>query len=76
MIGSRPGEKRDEVLLTAAEALSADELADMYVVSDGAVRSQPVRGGQGDEALLDRAQVRELIDAAGWLRPESLPSLG
>jgi FlaA1/EpsC-like NDP-sugar epimerase len=76
VIGSRPGEKRDEVLLTAAEALSADELADMYVVSDGAVRSQPVRGGQGDEALLDRAQVRELIDAAGWLRPESLPSLG
>ena len=76
VIGARPGEKRHEVLLTPLEALSADELDDMYVVSDATARSKPVHGGQADEALLDRAQVRELIDAAGWLRPESLPSLG
>jgi UDP-N-acetylglucosamine 4,6-dehydratase/5-epimerase len=76
VIGARPGEKTHEVLLTRVEALCANELDDMYVVSDAMVRSQPVRGGQADEALLDRAQVRELIDAAGWLRPESLPSLG
>jgi UDP-N-acetylglucosamine 4,6-dehydratase/5-epimerase len=76
VIGARAGEKDHEVLLTGAEARSANELDDMYVVSDATVRSQPVRGGQADEALLDRAQVRELIDAAGWLRPESLPSLG
>jgi len=76
VIGARAGEKHHEVLLTGAEALSAEELDDMYVVSEAAVRSQPVHGGQADEALLDRAQVRELIDAAGWLRPESLPSLG
>jgi UDP-N-acetylglucosamine 4,6-dehydratase len=76
VIGARRGEKTDEVLLSHDEALSATELEDMYVVSGAPPRSTPVRGGQADEAVLDRHQVRELLDAAGWLRPESLPSLG
>jgi UDP-N-acetylglucosamine 4,6-dehydratase len=76
VIGPRPGEKRDEVLLSHDEALSASDLDDMYVVSGAPVRAQPVRGGQADEPILDRQQVRELLDAAGWLRPELLPTLG
>jgi UDP-N-acetylglucosamine 4,6-dehydratase len=76
VIGPRPGERRDEVLLSPVEALFADELDDMYVVRGTTVRPQPVHGGQADEPLLDRSQVREMIEAAGWLRPESLPSLG
>ncbi len=76
-IGARPGEKRDEVLMSADEAHASTELADMYVVNprSGERRSAAVKGGQGDEPLLSRADVRELVDAAGWLRPETLPGL-
>jgi UDP-N-acetylglucosamine 4,6-dehydratase len=78
-IGARAGEKRHEVLLTEDEALAAEETEGMYVV--GQLR-QPrgdhaaVVGGRGDEPLMERSALRELIDAAGWLRPELLPTLG
>ncbi|MDP9272873.1 MAG: polysaccharide biosynthesis protein [Chloroflexota bacterium] len=78
-IGARAGEKRHEVLLTEDEALAAEESEGMYVV--GPLR-QPrgdhaaVVGGRGDEPLMERSALRELIDAAGWLRPELLPTLG
>ena len=77
-IGVRPGEKRHEVLMSRDESLSATELDDMYVVRPQAPerRAEPVHGGQADEPLLDRAAVRDLLEAAGWLRPETLPSLG
>jgi UDP-N-acetylglucosamine 4,6-dehydratase len=78
-IGARAGEKRHEVLLSEDEALAAEETEGMYVV--GPLR-QPrgdhaaVVGGRGDEPLMERSALRELIDAAGWLRPELLPTLG
>lgn len=77
-IGIRPGEKRHEVLLTGDEALAADEMNGMYVIHAGRVprAGNPVRGGRADEPLLTRDEVRELVDAAGWLRPEQLPTLG
>lgn len=77
-IGIRPGEKRHEVLLTNDEALAADEINGMYVIHAGRVprAGQPVHGGRADEPLLGRAELRELVDAAGWLRPEQLPTLG
>lgn len=78
-IGARAGEKRHEVLLTEDEALAAEETEGMYVVG----RLRPPRGnhaavvgGRGDEPLMERSALRELIDAAGWLRPELLPTLG
>jgi UDP-N-acetylglucosamine 4,6-dehydratase len=78
-IGARAGEKRHEVLLSEDEALAAEETEGMYVV--GPLR-QPrgdhaaVVGGRGDEPLMERSALRELVDAAGWLRPELLPTLG
>jgi FlaA1/EpsC-like NDP-sugar epimerase len=78
-IGARPGEKWHEVLLTDAEALMAEEVDGMYVLRAARQPRQPgrtVSGGRADEPLLDRAQVRELLDMAGWLRPERLPTLG
>ena len=78
-IGIRAGEKRHEVLLTADEADAADEVDGMFVVranreprADGSV----VQGGRADESLLTRPELRELLDRAGWLRPETLPTLG
>jgi UDP-N-acetylglucosamine 4,6-dehydratase len=78
-IGARAGEKRHEVLLTEDEALAAEETEGMYVV--GPLRQRrgdhaAVVGGRGDEPLMERSALRELIDAAGWLRPELLPTLG
>lgn len=78
-IGARAGEKWHELLLTDSEALAAEEVDGMYVLRAareprGAV--QPVSGGRADEPLLDRGELRELLDAAGWLRPEHLPTLG
>jgi FlaA1/EpsC-like NDP-sugar epimerase len=78
-IGARPGEKWHEVLLTDAEALMAEEVDGMYVLRAARQPRQAgrtVSGGRADEPLLDRAQVRELLDMAGWLRPERLPTLG
>lgn len=77
-IGSRAGEKRHEVLLTEDEALVAEEVDGMLVVRAGEPRpgQQPVHGGRGDEALLSRKELRELLDASGWLHPEHFPGLG
>jgi FlaA1/EpsC-like NDP-sugar epimerase len=78
-IGARPGEKWHEVLLTDSEALVAEEVDGMYVLRADRQPRQPgqtVSGGRADEPLLDRAQLRELLDIAGWLRPEQLPTLG
>jgi FlaA1/EpsC-like NDP-sugar epimerase len=79
MIGARAGEKRHEALMTEDEARTATEVDGMYVVA--AARDQPpdgnpVHGGRADEALLTRDELRELLDEAGWLRPEQLPALG
>lgn len=78
-IGVRPGEKWDEVLLTDGEALVAEEADGMYVLRAGRQPRSPgqaVAGGRADEQVLDRSQLRDLLDAAGWLRPEQLPALG
>jgi FlaA1/EpsC-like NDP-sugar epimerase len=78
-IGVRAGEKRHEALLTDDEAKAAIEADGMYVVSGGRTppaAAEPVTGGRANEPLLSRGDLRDLIDAAGWLRPEQLPSLG
>lgn len=77
-IGARAGEKKHEILLTEDEALAADAVDGMFVV--GALReprsSGPVHGGRADEPLLDRKDIRDMLDQAGWLTPELLPALG
>jgi len=78
-IGIRAGEKRHEVLLTADEADAADEIDGMFVVRANRERragGSVVQGGRADESLLTRQELRELLDQAGWLRPETLPTLG
>jgi FlaA1/EpsC-like NDP-sugar epimerase len=78
-VGARPGEKWHESLLTDSEALVAEELNGMYTLRpnhEPSGASGPVSGGRANDPLLDRAQVRELLDSAGWLRPEHLPALG
>jgi UDP-N-acetylglucosamine 4,6-dehydratase/5-epimerase len=75
-IGARAGEKRHEALLTEEESLVATGEDGMYVLrtprllrADG----NAVGGGRSDEPLLDRQQIKEMLDAAGWLRPELIP---
>ena len=75
-IGIRPGEKRHEALLTEDEAQLAEDVDGMFVVHGGAdavARDAPVGGGRGEEPLLTRSELRELLDRAGWLRPDDLP---
>lgn len=80
-IGARSGEKAHEALMTADEAARAQLADGMYVVPsvgpDGAGTS-PADGRpvEPDAPVLDRDAVRDLVDAAGWLRPEILPSMG
>jgi UDP-N-acetylglucosamine 4,6-dehydratase len=78
IIGSRAGEKKHEILLTEDEAMAAEDVDGMFVVH--ALRERRsggrVRGGRADEPLLDRSELRDLLDQAGWLRPELLPALG
>jgi FlaA1/EpsC-like NDP-sugar epimerase len=77
-IGTRAGEKKHEVLLTEDEAMAAEEVDGMFVVH--ALREPrptgQARGGRGDEPVLQRGDLRDLLDQAGWLRPELLPALG
>jgi hypothetical protein len=78
-IGTRPGEKAHEALMTAEEAARAIVSENMYVVPpvpEGGVTPGGERQVAAPPPLLDRSQVRDLLDAAGWLRPESLPSMG
>jgi UDP-N-acetylglucosamine 4,6-dehydratase len=80
-IGTRSGEKAHETLMTADEAARAEVTADMFIVPavgrDG-VAAPPVddRPSEPPAPVLGRDAVRELVDAAGWLRPEILPSMG
>jgi UDP-N-acetylglucosamine 4,6-dehydratase len=72
-IGPRAGEKRHEVLLTDDEAQVAEDVDGMFVVhgptdADRGVAS--IGGGRGEEPLLSRPELRELLDRAGWLRPD------
>jgi FlaA1/EpsC-like NDP-sugar epimerase len=72
-IGIRPGEKRHEALLTEDEAHLAEDVDGMYVVhggTDALPRAEPIGGGRGEEPLLTRVELRELLDRAGWLRPD------
>jgi FlaA1/EpsC-like NDP-sugar epimerase len=74
-IGARAGEKRDEVLLTDDEARVARDEDGMLVVP--AVGNGPASGagyasdggGRGEEPVLPRSEIRELLDRAGWLTP-------
>lgn len=76
-IGVRAGEKMHEVLLTEDEAHAAAEINGMFVLSRGdAPPGSSITGGRGDEPLLDRPSIIDLLDRAGWLRPERLPALG
>lgn len=76
-IGVRPGEKVDEALMTVDESWRAVELGDMWVVP----RIQPTEIGPrptsnpAPAAVLDRQDLRDLLDSAGWLAPESIPKL-
>jgi FlaA1/EpsC-like NDP-sugar epimerase len=79
VIGARIGEKTHEVLLTESEAARARDLDGMLVVrSENALidRSGSENIGRAAEQPLDRLELRELLDRAGWLRPEMLPTLG
>jgi FlaA1/EpsC-like NDP-sugar epimerase len=78
-IGTRAGEKSHEVLMTADEAARAESSERMYVVPPSpveAVRGTSSSHGAELPPVLDRTQVRDLLDAAGWLRPAILPSMG
>ncbi|HEX5396438.1 MAG TPA: polysaccharide biosynthesis protein, partial [Candidatus Limnocylindria bacterium] len=75
-IGARQGEKLHEVLLTDDESNRAEAVDGMLIVRPDAGGGAPIVGGRADETLLDAAAIRELLDRAGWLRPESLPTLG
>jgi UDP-N-acetylglucosamine 4,6-dehydratase len=78
-IGARAGEKRHEVLLTEDEAQVAEDVDGMFVVhgpADADRRSGPVGGGRGQEPLLSRPELRELLDRAGWLRPDQRSTVG
>jgi hypothetical protein len=51
----------------------------MFVVhgqADADRRTGPIGGGRGEEALLSRPELRELLDRAGWLRPDQLSTVG
>lgn len=78
-IGARAGEKRHETLLTEEEALAADEVDGMYILHasrEPRPSGSAVSGGRAGEPLLDRQQLRKMLDAAGWLHPNILPPLG
>ena len=78
VIGSRPGEKPHEQLLTADEAANAEDVDGMYLLHRGRAQEPgaSVPGGRGNEPVLDRDGLRALLDTAGWLTPAELPSLG
>ncbi len=73
-IGIRAGEKSDEALMTADEAERARDAGDMWIVprvrDTGAM---PAEQSISPPPLLDRKAIRELLDSAGWLAPETLP---
>lgn len=75
-IGPRSGEKLDEGLMTADEARRARDGGDMWIVprgDDGAAVG--ASGAEETPPVLDRDEIRGLLDRAGWLDPESFPRL-
>jgi UDP-N-acetylglucosamine 4,6-dehydratase/5-epimerase len=77
-IGIRAGEKWDEALMTVDEASRARETDAMWVVPrvrEADQAPEPAAGGVPTPPVLDRMAIRELLDTAGWLAPESLPKL-
>lgn len=74
-IGARTGEKLDEELMTMDEARRAQELDEMWVIP----RLSPPEGASVAASppepapVLDRQDIRALLDRAGWLAPEWLP---
>ena len=78
VIGPRAGEKAHELLLTADEAATAEDVDGMYVLRPAreAGAGAPVSGGRGSEPFLSRTDLRALLDEAGWLTPTELPPLG
>ena len=79
VIGTRPGEKAHEALMTAEEAERASVDERMYIVRALASEVPPAARGDAEAApqpVLDRSEVRDLLAAADWLHPEILPSMG
>jgi FlaA1/EpsC-like NDP-sugar epimerase len=79
VIGTRPGEKAHEALMTAEEAERASVDERMYIVRALASEMPPAAPGEAESApqpVLDRSEVRDLLAAADWLHPEILPSMG
>jgi UDP-N-acetylglucosamine 4,6-dehydratase/5-epimerase len=76
-IGVRSGEKLDEALMTADEARRARDAGDMWIVPrvDDTTPTPPTGRDADPPDVLDRDGIRELLDRAGWLAPESLPRL-
>ena len=73
VIGPRAGERQHEFLMTADEAERAEELPDMWVVRPPRAGARPAAGPRRAEPdPVGRAELRELLDAAGWLRPTGL----
>ena len=73
-IGIRAGEKQDEALMTQEEARRARDDGEMWIVPRLADDASPVPTSEALEPapLLDRDEIRALLDRAGWLAPESL----
>ena len=73
VIGPRAGERHHEVLMSADEAARAEEMPDMWVVRGAAsgVRAAP-SAPRAEPEPVGRAELRELLDAAGWLRPAGI----
>ena len=80
VIGTRPGEKRDEELMTQEEAVKACETEDMFIVLSeegfgdypGAKPLVKTRSySSRDETLLTRQELKELLASLGNLRQVS-----
>ena len=75
-IGVRSGEKMDEGLMTAAERRRARAMDNMWVVPRVTDHGEAVTAADDTTPLLDRQAIRDLLDEAGWLSPESIRRLG
>ncbi|MEO5985680.1 MAG: SDR family NAD(P)-dependent oxidoreductase [Candidatus Limnocylindria bacterium] len=75
-IGVRAGEKLHEALMTADESDRAFELGEMWVVPGAATGDRPRPATLPEPgSLLDRDGLKDLLDSAGWLTPESILTL-
>jgi FlaA1/EpsC-like NDP-sugar epimerase len=75
-IGPRAGEKLDEVLMTIDEARRAHDAGDMWIVPRLTGDARPPDGpALAEPPVIDRQEIRALLDRAGWLAPESFHRL-